>query len=531
MIDTTGPSAPTVMKAVKGGWTIVNLSQWQNVDIYFPLVTPSGEALVTGSVDNESGILKYQISADKVTWYDLGAYTATGVYVTSGTTTRYYRAINNAGVAGAVASINVYIDKIAPTISYNYNAQSLTNWYNGAYYMGFFSSGITPTLTLTDTGGSGLSSNNQVSIWKDGTWVNNAVSIGNNQWSIPMLKDGRWIPHIIARDNAGNISVGTRSDGNHLTVWDVDTTKPTVSYSVAGGSYDTAQTVRVTANDTNYSYMKVRVYNNAAETYTNYIAAKSNDNITANYFDVALDSDGSWTIYTQVYDKAGNKQNQSPNNGTWYYQTYTINTGAKCEQECISNNSPDTCSSSCSNAGQGKDSCIDSCIAVRTKALESCMMGCGTTSDLTITHSGNHPITVKITANGNEVFSETMSATTTRTISIKVGAEMNISFVGSSLATNVTSSLETINITGANFNSSTDYTFTMPSSDVNISFTTKVLSGGSSGGSSCADSFAQCNANCASNGGASSCYNSCANSYACCNGNCEEQVVKIMEAL
>ena len=116
MIDTTGPSAPTVMKAVKSDWTIVNLSQWQNVNIYFPLVTPSGKAsLVTGSVDNESGILKYQISADRVTWYDLGAYTPTGVYVTSSTTTRYYRAINNAGVAGKVASINVYIDKVVPT--------------------------------------------------------------------------------------------------------------------------------------------------------------------------------------------------------------------------------------------------------------------------------------------------------------------------------------------------------------------------------------------------------------------------------
>ena len=323
MIDTTGPSAPIVMKAVKGDWTIVNLSQWQNVDIYFPLVTLSGEALVTGSVDNESGILKYQISADKVTWYDLGAYTATGVYVTSGTTTRYYRAINNAGVAGAVASINVYIDKIAPTISYNYNAQSLTNLYNGAYYMGFFSSGIRPTLTLTDTGGSGLSSNNQISIWKDGTWVNNAVSIGNNQWSIPMLTDGRWIPHIIARDNAGNISIGTRSDGNHLTVWDVDTTKPTVSYSVAGGSYDTAQTVRVTANDTNYSYMYVHVYKDGV------IQAISNNAnpTTASYYDVPLDSDGSWIIYAKVYDNAGNIQNQSPVNGSgWYYQTYTINT-------------------------------------------------------------------------------------------------------------------------------------------------------------------------------------------------------------
>ena len=108
----------------------------------------------------------------------------------------------------------------------------------------------------------------------------------------------------------------------------VDKVLPTVSYNVSSGIYNTNKTVRVTANDVNYSYMKVRVYNNEAKTYTNYITAKSNDNITAKYFDVVLDSDGPWTIYAAVFDKAGNKQSQSPNNGWWYYQTYTIDTTA-----------------------------------------------------------------------------------------------------------------------------------------------------------------------------------------------------------
>ena len=126
------------------------------------------------------------------------------------------------------------IDTIKPTISYNYNAISDQGGYGGAYYMGCFNGGITPTLTLTDTGGSGLSSNNQVNIWKDGTWINNAVSIGNNQWNIPMTTEGRYIPHIIARDNAGNVSQGTRTDGNHLTVWDIDTSAPTMSVNFNG---------------------------------------------------------------------------------------------------------------------------------------------------------------------------------------------------------------------------------------------------------------------------------------------------------
>ena len=310
------------------------------------------------------------------------------------------------------------IDTIKPTISYNYNAISDQGGYGGAYYMGCFNGGITPTLTLTDTGESGLSSNNQVNIWKDGTWINNAVSIGNNQWNIPMTTEGSYIPHIIAKDNAGNVSQGTRTDGNHLTVWDIDTstptmsvnfngytpgtwtngniaislsgsnsgcdttknyyysindgdwvyfgtgdtatynvtsdanynikfvvtdgwgrwgtltqnysikrdtTNPTVSYSLEGGTYNENKTVRVTPSDANYSSMAVHVYKNSALVYSEKVDEKSTNGTSSSYFDVALDSDGTWTIYTVVYDKAGNKQNQNPDNGTgWYYQSYVI---------------------------------------------------------------------------------------------------------------------------------------------------------------------------------------------------------------
>ncbi len=126
------------------------------------------------------------------------------------------------------------VDTIKPTITYNYNAQSIVNWYGGEYYMGCFNGGITPTLTLADAGGSGLSSNSQVAVWKDGAWLNNAVSIENNQWNIPMTEEGRYIPHIIARDNAGNASQGTRNTGEHLTVWDIDTSTPTMSVNLNG---------------------------------------------------------------------------------------------------------------------------------------------------------------------------------------------------------------------------------------------------------------------------------------------------------
>ena len=72
--------------------------------------------------------------------------------------------------------------------------------------------------------------------------------------------------------------------------------------------------------------MGVHVYKNSALVYSGKVDAKSTDSTTSNIFDVSLDSDGTWTIYTQAYDKAGNRQNQDPNNGTWYYQEYTIDT-------------------------------------------------------------------------------------------------------------------------------------------------------------------------------------------------------------
>ena len=104
----------------------------------------------------------------------------------------------------------------------------------------------------------------------------------------------------------------------------IDTTQPTVTYSIKSGKYDTYQTVRITPSDENYDYMKVYVYNNEALVYTNKVEAKSTNKTTGLYYDVTLDEIGKWTIYTMVFDKAGNSQNQAPNNNNWYYQAYEI---------------------------------------------------------------------------------------------------------------------------------------------------------------------------------------------------------------
>ena len=216
-IDTTVPSAPTVIKGVYTDWTVIDdLTKYHNKTVYFPQVGKNGEKLVSGAIDNESGIARYEISSDNKTWYDLSKYNATGVYSTTTSTTRYYRAVNNVGLSSEATKVDIKID----------------------------------------------------------------------------------------------------------------TTNPTVSYSLAGGTYNAYQTVRVTVTDDNFQSMSVLVFKNKALVYEGKVDSKSIDNTTNNTFDVALDSNGVWTIYTRATDLAFNEIINTPNNGEWYYQTYTIDTTA-----------------------------------------------------------------------------------------------------------------------------------------------------------------------------------------------------------
>lgn len=104
----------------------------------------------------------------------------------------------------------------------------------------------------------------------------------------------------------------------------IDKTLPTVSYNLGGGmAYESNKTIRVTGYDTNFSYMNVHVYKYNGNGYV-YSSDKSVSNHTSSIYDVNLTS-GKWIVYSQVYDKAGNRQNQSPDNGGgWYYQEYVI---------------------------------------------------------------------------------------------------------------------------------------------------------------------------------------------------------------
>ena len=216
-IDTTAPSVPTIIKGVYADWTVIDdLTKWHNKTVYFPQTGKNGEILVSGAIDNESGIARYEISSDNKTWYDLSKYNATGAYNTAISAKRYYRAINSVGLASSSTEVDIKID----------------------------------------------------------------------------------------------------------------TTNPTVSYSLARGTYNAYQTVRVTVTDDNFQSMSVLVFKNKALVYEGKVDSKSIDNTTNNTFDVALDSNGVWTIYTRATDLAFNEIINTPNNGEWYYQTYTIDTTA-----------------------------------------------------------------------------------------------------------------------------------------------------------------------------------------------------------
>ena len=308
-VDRTAPQITVTYKKADG--TAYTSDTWTNQSIIANIT-----ATDNGEID------RYQVTYDGANYYDV----TTNTYTISNETRTdiWFRAIDKAGNVSSLSDTYIIsIDKTPPTINYNYEALGLTNDYSGSYNMGYFNSAISPILTLSDNLSGIDDTAAQIVTWKDGTWLNNAVNLGNYQYRLDMTAgDGLYIPHIIVYDKAGNVTVGTRPtvDLNHLTVWKIDTTPPIVNYNLLGGTYTTNQTVQVTASDSNFRYMNVHVYKDNV-----FQSAKSVNGTANSSHSVLLDSPGIWTVYTYAVDNAGNKQIQNPDNGGgWYYQNYTI---------------------------------------------------------------------------------------------------------------------------------------------------------------------------------------------------------------
>ena len=114
-----------------------------------------------------------------------------------------------------------------------------------------------------------------------------------------------------ATDKAGNSTTKT------YTV-KLDRTRPTISYSVAGGTYaQSSLRVCATAKD-NIGINSMRMEIAGTNPYYT-------EEDTTNSMCPTLSGYGTYTIYTKVFDVASNKQSKNPENPYgFYYQTYTL---------------------------------------------------------------------------------------------------------------------------------------------------------------------------------------------------------------
>lgn len=301
--------------------------------------------------------------------------TGTNISLTTNTsgTTYYAKVCSNAGLCGVNASYIVKLDTVIPQCSIALTGTSGTN--------GWYTSNVTATLEPSElVSGVAASNLDKTSITSNttgetvtGIVTDNAGNIGTCSITVKVDKTTPSAPTVTASDSkasntwhsadftlnfsgesnvSGNTyyygtttspstagtstSVSGNTSGttyyakvcsgsglcssNASYIVKIDKTNPTVSYNIGGGTYTTAQTITVTGSDTNFSYMNVHVYKDGV-----YQSGKSTEGRTSNTFAVSLDSAGTWTVYTQIYDQSGRRQSQSPDNGGgWYYQNYTI---------------------------------------------------------------------------------------------------------------------------------------------------------------------------------------------------------------
>ena len=188
-----------------------------------------------------------------------------------------------------------------PTISNPTNG----NWTNTPF-----------ALTVSTTAGSAAIDYWQYS-YNSTSWKTYSNSSSETFTTTNFSAERNQLAYIRACDKLGNCSEAAS------TYIRIDKTKPTISYSVAGGTYTTTKSVTLTPSDTGgsgYKCMDIQVNNSSG-------AILKKSCITDTSYTVSLSSDGYYTIYTKVYDNAGNKQSQSPENQYgWYYQQYTIST-------------------------------------------------------------------------------------------------------------------------------------------------------------------------------------------------------------
>ena len=206
-VDTTAPTAPTTMNFVYGDWSAYPNDTWSKRDVYAGRSQSAKGP--TGSTDANSGVAKYQISTDGITWYDFNYDYTSEMYKmsTDGTHTRYFRAVDGAGNSSASISRVAKIDKTAPTapttmnfVYGDWSIYSNNTWTNRDVYAGRSRDDQTPTGSTDETSGV-----LKYQISKDGTtWVDFVYDYTSDMYK--MSTEGTHTRYFRAVDRAGNVS-------------------------------------------------------------------------------------------------------------------------------------------------------------------------------------------------------------------------------------------------------------------------------------------------------------------------------------
>ena len=162
-----------------------------------------------------------------------------------------------------------------------------------------------------------------IKVYKNGSLYSSYDKV-SSPYDVKLNEEGEWTVSTKAYDKVGNVqNQDPNKDGYYYQTYKIDKTKPQITYSPTSNSYNTSKTITIKATDAGGSglnYMNVLVKKNGVV-----ISNKSANNITSGTYQVTIDSEGEWIIYSQAFDNVSNTQNQSPNNGSgWYYQKYTI---------------------------------------------------------------------------------------------------------------------------------------------------------------------------------------------------------------
>lgn len=306
VVDVTPPGATTVEMRTDSLTGAIYTSGWTNHDVY--------QIFSSQDDDGGSGIRGYAISlvnrpSDSTSWTLIqGNYiTQKDLVVLQGKSgvdfsgIVYVWAVDNYDNFGPVTSYKLSVDQTAPAVPSITNPTN-GNWTNQDIY-----------LTLNSSDAMSGISYYQYS-YDNNAWNTYADSAKETYITTPYSVERNQAAYLRVCDYAGNCS------NSASTMIRIDKTVPTISYNLVGGTYNSTKSVTVTGSDSNFSYMNVHVYKNGV-----YDGSRSVNNKTTNTHTVSLDSDGTWTVYTKVYDQAGNKHTMGPDNGDgWYYQTYTI---------------------------------------------------------------------------------------------------------------------------------------------------------------------------------------------------------------